>query len=161
MSVGTWSANAPRGWLVLVPLVTATLVAACGDQEFEAPDRAVRVQRAESTYTPAMFDTVSWDDTSAALTTGNRVYAEECRRCHGPLGMGSTDYARQRGLDVPSLVMPDWPLAEPDSLRRTIYVGHESGMPIFGDGELSAREIDATTAYILGSLRPDVLEGQD
>lgn len=150
-----------RARTVLVPLVTTTVVAACGDHEFEPPDRAARVQRAESTYAPAMFDTVSWDDESAALTTGNVVYAEECRRCHGPLGMGGTDYGRERELDVPSLVTPEWTLAEPDSLRRRIYVGHESGMPIYGDGELSVREIDAAAAYILRSLRPDVLEEQN
>jgi mono/diheme cytochrome c family protein len=104
---------------------------------------------------------VSWDDGASTLIIGNQVYAEECRRCHGPLGMGGTEYARERDLDVPSLVVPDWPLAEPDSLRRRIYVGHESGMPIYGDGDLSLREIDATAEYILRRLRPDVLEDDD
>ena len=42
-------------------------------------------------------------------------------------------------------------------LRRTIYIGHESGMPIYGDGDLSFRQIDATAAYILLTLRPEVL----
>jgi hypothetical protein len=30
-------------------------------------------------------------------------------------------------------------------------------MPVFGDGGLTPRQIDATAAYVLGSLRPDVL----
>ena len=49
-------------------------------------------------------------------------------------------------------------MADVDSLRRMIFIGHESGMPVFGDGDLSLREIDATAAYILRTLRPDVLE---
>lgn len=139
-------------------LSLALLTAACGDHEFEPPDRSVRVQRAADAFTVAIFDTVHWADEATRQSEGNAVYAEECRRCHGTLGEGSTDYARQRGLEVPSLVTPEWPFADADSLRRMIFVGHESGMPVYGDGDLSAREIDATAAYILRTLRPDVLE---
>ena len=46
-----------------------------------------------------------------------------------------------------------------DSLRRRIYTGHASGMPVFGDGTLDPRTIDATAAYILLGLRPEVLGG--
>jgi mono/diheme cytochrome c family protein len=109
-------------------------------------------------YDPAIFDSVSWADSSALLLEGNTVYSEQCRRCHGQLGRGDTDYARERNLAVPSLVAPDWPMADLDSLRRMIFVGHESGMPVFGDHDLTPRQIDATAAYILLSLRPDVLE---
>jgi len=136
----------------------ACVTTACGGHDFEPPDRAERVERAAAAYSPTLFDSISWADSSTELTEGNIVYAEECRRCHGPLGQGGTDYARERGLTVPSLVVPDWPLADPDSLRRRIYVGHESGMPVYGDGNLTPRQIDATAAYILRTLRPDVLE---
>jgi mono/diheme cytochrome c family protein len=139
-------------------IVMLALCVACGDQEFEPPDRAARVARAAAAYTPAMFDTVTWPDSAVLLTEGNTVYAEECRRCHGVLGEGNTDYARERNLNVPSLVAPGWRLAELDSLRRMIHRGHESGMPVYGDGDLSRRQIDATAAYILRTLRPDVLE---
>ena len=142
-----------------VALLAALSVAVgCGDHEFEPPDRAERVERASGRYSAALFDTVQWSDSAVLLTEGNTVYIEECRRCHGPLGQGGTDYARQRELTVPSLVAPSWPLADPDSLHRKIFVGHESGMPVFGDHDLTPRQIDAAAAYILRSLRPDVLE---
>jgi len=142
---------------LLLAVAVGAASAGC-HQEFEPPDRGGRVDRAAARYTPALFDSVSWIADDARLTEGNEVYAERCRRCHGTLGRGETDYAHERGLTVPSLVAPGWAYADLDSLRRKIYVGHESGMPIFGDGELELREIDATAGYILLTLRPDVLE---
>lgn len=146
------------GAAICAVFAAAALLSACEGQRFEPPDRAERVDRAEGVYSPALFDTIRWADEQARLLAGNLVYAEECRRCHGALGEGRTDYARERGLTVPSLVRPGWPKADADSLRHMIFVGHESGMPIYGDGDLSPRQIDATAAYILLSLRPDVLE---
>ena len=139
-------------------LVTLVVATACGNHEFEPPDTQARIDRAGAAYSSALFDTVSWSDEATQVTQGNAVYAAECRRCHGPLGQGGTDYARQRNLSVPSLVVADWPFATTDSLRHMIYTGHEGGMPVFGDGDLTLREIDATAAYILLTLRPDVLE---
>jgi mono/diheme cytochrome c family protein len=145
-------------WAGIVLVLAVGVSAGCADQEFEPPDRAARVARATEAFSVAMFDTVSWGQEAAQLTTGNTVYAEECRRCHGPLGQGGTDYALQRNLTVPTLVAPQWRLAQIDSLRRQIFIGHELGMPVFGDGDLTPRQVDATAAYILRSLRPDVLE---
>lgn len=142
--------------VALLVAMCATL--GCGDHEFEPPDRAERVERAASRYSVSLFDTVQWADSAAILTEGNAVYAEECRRCHGPLGAGGTEYARQRNLAVPSLVAPNWPMAHLDSLRRMIFIGHEVGMPVYGDGDLTPRQIDAAAAYILEELRPDVLQ---
>jgi mono/diheme cytochrome c family protein len=139
-------------------LIGLVFIGGCGDHKFDPPDPAVRVERAEAAFSTAMFDTISWGSDDAELTEGNTIYAEQCRRCHGPLGLGATDYALERNLRVPSLVAPNWPLAQPDSLRRRIFVGHASGMPVFGDGELTPRQIDAAAAYILRTLRPDVLE---
>jgi mono/diheme cytochrome c family protein len=136
----------------------ASIVLGACHQEFEAPDRAARVARADALFATAAFDTVEWSADSAPVSEGNLVYTEECRRCHGTLGGGTTDYARERDLEVPSLVERGWPLAQVDSLRRKIYIGHESGMPIFGDADLSLRQIDAAAAYILLTLRPEVLE---
>jgi mono/diheme cytochrome c family protein len=130
----------------------------CG-HDFDPPDRTQRVLEAEGRYSAALFDSISWASQEARVLEGNTVYAEDCRRCHGQLGEGRTDYARERNLTVPSLVEPDWPLAEMDSLRRGIYVGHESGMPVFGEGGLSLWQVDAVAAYILDVLRPEVLGG--
>ena len=143
----------PRG---LALLLLALAAGAC-EHEFEPPDRAARVARADSLFATQAFDSLTWAEEEQRLTEGNLVYAEECRRCHGTLGMGTTDYARERDLDVPSLVERDWPMANVDSLRRKIFIGHESGMPIYGDGDLTLREIDATAGYILRMLRPEVL----
>lgn len=137
-------------------LLAAALGAACG-HDFEPPDRAERVDQAARLYSAALFDTVTWASDSARSLAGNEVYAATCRRCHGPLGQGGTDYARQRGLEVPSLVEPDWPVSRVDTLRRRIFVGHEEGMPTFGVAGISPREIDGAAFYLLYTLRPDVL----
>jgi len=131
-------------------------VAACA-HDFEPPERGARVERAREQYSAALFDSLAWDGQDARSLAGNTVYAERCARCHGPLGRGDTPYARGRGLSVPSLVEADWDIGSLDDLRRALYVGHESGMPIFGEGVLTPREIDATAGYILETLRPEVL----
>jgi mono/diheme cytochrome c family protein len=110
---------------------------------------------AEAAYDAAMFDSVTWASDSVRAVEGNTVYAEMCRRCHGPLGYGDTDYARERGLEIPSLVKPGWALSNLDTLRHVVFVGHEDGMPIFGSGGISAREIDGAAYYIIEVLRPD------
>lgn len=141
--------------LVLVLLLGTT---ACG-HEFEPPDRGERIRRAELAYVPALFDSVTWSEGEDRNGVGNEIYAEKCRKCHGALGRGGADYAVQRGLTVPSLVEPDWAYATMDSLHKTIYVGHEEGMPGYGDGGITPREIDAVASYILEVLRPEVLGG--
>jgi len=132
------------------------LLLACG-HDFEPPDRGERIRAAEAQYSAELFDSVTWTSREARVQEGNAVYAEDCRRCHGHLGRGATDYAAERRLDVPSLVEADWQLADLGALRREIYVGHETGMPTFGQGGLSLRQIDAVSAYILDVLRPEVL----
>jgi mono/diheme cytochrome c family protein len=136
------------------------LAAACGGHDFEPPDRSERVQAAAEAYDSSMFDSLTWESDEARELAGNTVYAETCRRCHGPLGRGETEYARERGLTVPSLVERDWDLTDPEALRRNIFVGHEDGMPIYGDAALSVADIDAVAGYILEVLRPDVNDGQ-
>jgi mono/diheme cytochrome c family protein len=129
------------------------LLVGCG-HDFEPPDRGARVLEAEAAYDAAVFDSVTWASDSVRAIEGNTVYAEMCRRCHGPLGLGDTDYARERGLEIPSLVEPGWALANLDTLRHVVFVGHE-GMPTFGSGGMSARDIDGAAYYIIEVLRPD------
>jgi mono/diheme cytochrome c family protein len=140
-------------------ILTFVLVTTACGHEFEPPDRGERIRQAESTYSPSLFDTVTWAEGEDRNGLGNEIYAEKCRRCHGPLGRGDTDYAREQGLAIPSLVEPEWAHMAMDSLRKTIYVGHEEGMPIYGDGGITPREIDAVASYVLNVLRPDVLGG--
>jgi mono/diheme cytochrome c family protein len=92
---------------------------------------------------------------------GNLVYASHCRSCHGTVGEGGTDYALERGLEVPSLVDPA-PLRGNvrDSVLEIIYTGHVRGMPTWGVAGISPREIDAVTYYLLQVLRPEVLGGE-
>lgn len=136
--------------------VAALTVAACG-HHFEPPDRGEQVSQAQAMYSRTLFDSVTWVSDSARSFQGNEIYAEKCRRCHGPLGKGGTEYEEKLGLHVPSLVRPTWPLASTDSLRHRIFVGHTGGMPTYGVAGLSPREIDAVADYILHTLRPDVL----
>ena len=147
-----------RARFALLALGGVVGLAAC-EHDFEPPEPSARVERAAAAYSPSLFDTIAWDDPETRITQGNVAYAEQCRRCHGTVGRGGTDYARARDLTVPSLVQPEWVFANLDSLRRRVYTGHESGMPVFGDGTLDPRRIDATAAYILFGLRPEVLGG--
>ena len=141
----------------LVILFGTVLVAASCSHEFEPPDRAERVREAAVAYDASVFDTVTWASEDSRVTEGNSVYAAECRRCHGTLGAGGTDYARERRLEVPSLVEPEWKFAQIDTLRRLVSIGHEFGMPVYSDGDLTPREVDGVVAYVLFVLRPDVL----
>jgi len=137
------------------------MLVACGQQDFEPPDRQLRVDAAHVQYAPTLFDTVGWPDDSTRAHVGNEVFASRCRACHGPLGRGTTDYARSQGLTVPSLVEPAWPLAASiDSVRHRVYVGHAEGMPTWGVGGITPREIDAASFYLPRLLRPEVLEQQ-
>lgn len=132
---------------------------ACGEPEFERPDRAAQVQAAEDEYSSALFDSIAWSDDATRARAGNEVFASRCRNCHGPLGMGATAYAAERGLTVPSLVEREWPFATSiDSVRHRIFVGHELGMPTWGTAGISPREIDGAAFYLLERLRPEMLQ---
>ncbi len=145
------------GFLVLTAL--AGLVG-CGELEFDPPSRQEQVQDAEALYSLALFDSLSWESNSVRDLEGNNHYAAKCRNCHGVLGDGATDYARQRNLDVPSLVEPDWEFGDDlEGTRRRVFVGHADGMPIWGVAGISLREIDAVSYYVLEVLRPEVLGG--
>ena len=149
----------------LTSLALALLVlgaSACEKHEFHPPDPEERVEAAAAEYDASAFDSISWTAESDRMTAGNIVYAQYCRRCHGPLGLADTDYARNRELEVPSLVEPDWPLADDqEGVRQTIYAGHASGMPTFSLTGLTPRDIDAVTAYILYQLRPEALSEEN
>jgi mono/diheme cytochrome c family protein len=132
-------------------------VAACEKPKFEPPDRAEQVAEAEEDFSFALFDTVTWATDSIRGLEGNVVYSTYCRNCHGSLGAGSTAYAEERGLSVPSLVAESWRYEENrDSVLHRIFVGHVQGMPTWGVAGISPREMDAVTHYIMDVLRPEV-----
>jgi mono/diheme cytochrome c family protein len=138
-------------------LLTAMALGACKGHEFHPPDKTERVTAAEQNYQPATFDSIQWASPAARLSEGNNVYASKCRKCHGPTGEGDTEYAHEQKLEPPSLVAADWKYATSiDSVRHRIFVGHASGMPSFGMGAITPREIDAAAHYILEQLRPDM-----
>lgn len=145
----------------LAALLALLLLGACEKKyEFDPPSREERVEAAESIYTPAIFDTITWESTDERNVIGNAIYAARCRRCHGTLGRGGTEYARERDLEVPSLVAPDWRFADDvEAARREVFTGHPVGMPTWGVAGLTPREIDAVTFYVVGQLRDDVLGG--
>jgi mono/diheme cytochrome c family protein len=133
-------------------------LAACGEKEFDPPERADQVGEAEELYRETLFDTITWADTLQRARIGNEVFASRCRNCHGTLGAGDTEYARARELTVPSLVAPEWRYAASmDSVRHRIFVGHAAGMPTWGVAGISPREIDGAAYYLLERLRPEVL----
>ncbi|HET9439880.1 MAG TPA: c-type cytochrome [Longimicrobiales bacterium] len=132
----------------------AVLLAGCKGHEFHPPDKEAQVAQADSLYAPALFDSIQWPSDSARVNVGNEVYAAKCDKCHGPLGEGGTEYAASQKLDVPSLVRPDWEYGnDHDKVRHRVFTGHPDGMPIWGVGNLTPREIDAVTAYVIGTLR--------
>lgn len=142
-------------------LVALLAVSACEKKSFEPPDRTERVAEAGERFSESLFDSISWDSELARSTAGNSTYAAKCRNCHGTLGEGGTAYAEERGLDVPSLVEPDWLWSDSlNVVRQRIFVGHESGMPTWGVGGITPREIDGAAYYILEVLRPEVLEDE-
>jgi len=141
----------------LVSMLLA-VTAACQKHEFPPPDRDQRIADAEALFTEVSFDTVVWESDSARAIDGNVVFASTCRRCHGSLGEGGTEYARSRDLDVPSLIEPDWEFdGDLAGVRHNVFVGHATGMPTLGVGTLKAREIDAAAWYVVNVLRPDAL----
>jgi mono/diheme cytochrome c family protein len=149
-----------QGLRLLVSTTALLAIGACG-HHFEPPSEADHVAQAEALYSPALFDTVTWASDSERALEGNSVYASSCRRCHGMLGNGTTGYAAERGIDVPSLVEFEWTLTDDiESVRRYVFVGHEGGMPTWGVAGLSPREIDGASYYVLAQLRPEVLQQQ-
>jgi mono/diheme cytochrome c family protein len=134
--------------------------AGCEEHEYAPPDhRTERVAEAAVQFDEAAFDTIAWESGEIRIRDGGVVYATHCRRCHAPDGHGETEYARQRGIDVPSLVRADWPDdVDVPEVRRRIFTGHPGGMPTFGVAGITPREIDAVAAYVLLQLRPEFTE---
>jgi mono/diheme cytochrome c family protein len=149
--------RSPRVALLLVPLSLAALTA-CEEKTYDPPPESSRLELADSLYSPALFDTVTWPSADQRITAGNLVYADYCRRCHGSVGQGGLARVAGRELHVPSLVGDSWRFDEDtDAVRERVFTGHAAGMPSWGISRLTPREIDAVSYYLLEQLRPEVL----
>lgn len=144
----------------LAASLALVLVGACSEKKFDPPDRGTQVAQADSAFSMTLFDSIDWPSDTVRSFDGNVVYSTYCRNCHGPLGAGETEYARNRQLEVPSLVEPEWRFADSrDSILHRIFVGHASGMPTWGVAGITLREMDAVTFYLTEVLRPEVVPG--
>lgn len=145
---------------VAVTLGAWVPISGCGEYEFHPPPPEERVEEAALLYSPALFDSIAWKDEEEYSIQGAVVFAAECRKCHGVMGEGGTDYALGRKLEVPSLVGAGWAYdGDIEAVRRRIFVGHPEGMPTWGVAGITPREIDAVAHYILTIVRPAALGG--
>lgn len=148
-----------RAPATLALALTVTPLAACEDEGYQPPPEENRIELADSLYSPALFDTITWASDRERINAGNLVYADTCRRCHGTVGEGGQATVAGRELVVPSLVRADWVLDDdPATLRQRTFTGHTGGMPSWGISRLTPREIDAVAFYILEQLRPEMLD---
>ncbi|MFV2007893.1 MAG: hypothetical protein ACC667_10620, partial [Longimicrobiales bacterium] len=97
-----------RPFAVAVALGAWVPLSGCGEHEFPPPPPEERVEEAALLYSPALFDSIAWNDEEEYALRGAGVFASECRKCHGVMGEGGTDYALERKLEVPSLVGAEW-----------------------------------------------------
>ena len=139
-------------------LLTTLLVVACEKPQFDPPSAEDRLREATEAFGEISFDSIQWDDREVMLVRGASLYGTDCRDCHGTLGRGGTPYGEEHGIEVPSIVEPEWEYEDNlDAVRRRIFTGHTSGMPTHGIAGLTPREIDAVARYVLEQLRPEVL----
>jgi mono/diheme cytochrome c family protein len=139
-------------------LMGALILAGCEKDGYEPPPETRRIELADSLYSPALFDTIAWESEEDRVYAGNLVYADSCRRCHGPYGEGGHAQAAGRELFVPSLLEREWRLeGDIEAVRHLVFTGHTGGMPTWGLVRLTPRQIDAVAYYILEQLRPELM----
>ncbi len=145
------------------PLLPALVfgLAACGG---EAPSQQVgnpsadSVRVASEMFDEAAFDSLAWDDATAAQERGALVFRVSCAKCHGPRGQGDGGFVSAGDtLQPPSFRQAEWRYtADPIGLRKRIYTGTAAGMPTWGLYGLGYRDIDAVATYIMNVLREGV-----
>jgi mono/diheme cytochrome c family protein len=125
-----------------------------GEPETETPAVDSTAMAADA-FDPAVFDTLTWESTDAAIERGGVVFSYSCARCHGVQGYGDGGFVADGDtLRPPSFHQSEWQFADdPAALRAMIFVGGENGMPHWGLEGLKYRDVDAVTHYILEDLR--------
>ncbi|MBI4541270.1 MAG: cytochrome c [Gemmatimonadetes bacterium] len=137
-------------------LAFALVLAACSGAERPSATATQAVDSAalaEDEFSPAAFDTVNWKGQEERVERGRVVWQFSCSKCHGLQGKGDGEAAAALGVKPPSLVAPDWRLAnDVPGLRHQIFVGTGTGMPNWGLHGLKPRDIDAVAAFIVNVL---------
>ncbi len=128
---------------------------AAAAEEARIAAHADSVMLAESMYSLAAFDTISWASPDSAISRGSTVWNYSCLKCHGREGAGDGG-AVQRGDTIrpPSFLTDDWRFADDhEGLRRQVFTGTAEGMPHWGFYGLKLRDIDAVAHFIREDLR--------
>lgn len=146
-----------------VPLgiaIAILLVACGGNKQEQTTAGADSVGIALAQYAPALFDSISWPDDSAAVNRGSVVWTFSCKRCHGETGAGDGHFVQQvkdadgklvaDTLAPPSMLTPGWTYGtDKVALLKYIYTGSgQQPMPHWGISGLKPRDIDAVAVYI-------------
>jgi mono/diheme cytochrome c family protein len=144
----------------LLGLLLPLSLAACAGEPQENVDvqasGADTVAMALETYSPAMFDSITWAADTAQTNRGAVVWMFSCRKCHGDTGHGDGGWVIEGDtLRPPSFQTAGWRFAsDRTELIKYIYAGNASGMPHWGVVGLKPRDIDAVAAYIQTMLVP-------
>ena len=155
-----------RGWWLALAVVVAS---GCGGGEEdpepvvdEAQAHADSVARAEEAYSPASFDTVSFESDSAAVSRGAIVWMYSCQKCHGIEGAGDGGFVLEGDtLRPPSFLEAGWEYAEGgEPLWRQVFRGNAEGMPHWGLVGLKEKDVVAVSRYITQVLRPKAGAGR-
>jgi len=108
---------------------------------------------------PAKAPEIAAAERAALIDLGQRVYADNCARCHGPKGEGQANWRQRKAdgrLPAPPLNGSGHTWHHPDEhlfavvsqgVEALAPAGYASDMRGFGD-KLSDREIRAVLAYV-------------
>ncbi|HSJ15180.1 MAG TPA: c-type cytochrome [Longimicrobiales bacterium] len=140
---------------LLLPLA---LVACAGEPEQNMAQSVGQdsVAMALASYSPSLFDSITWKADTAQTNRGAVVWMFSCRKCHGDTGHGDGGWVMDGDtLQPPPFDTVNWRFAEDRvELIKYIYAGNAGGMPHWGVVGLKPRDIDAVAAYIQKLLVP-------
>jgi cytochrome c oxidase cbb3-type subunit 3 len=92
-----------------------------------------------ATYANQPIDAIARDP--AAVTTGRRIFANNCAMCHGSDARGAKGF--------PNLADNHWQWGgEPEQILATILDGHQAAMPPFAAALGSDANVTATAVYV-------------
>jgi mono/diheme cytochrome c family protein len=142
--------------LLMVLLLLASLLAACGGKATETP--ASGGEAGESAGQPGEAVNLTGD-----ATAGATIFKNECEKCHGPEGKGGVENPGATEPTVPGLnpLDPEFVSTDAKTFATNIDIFIEHGatpegtnpakvMPAFGDdGKLTPQQIADVIAYVI------------